>query len=440
MRIEEKYRCAYERLTDIVQKRSEGACYPAMGYTSNLDLLCDFQVERLNELLYQHMPDAVLPQMQAADKIETMQDLLATMVSYCMRGIGGEADVVNTKLVEESFHFNYGMGGTAVQAALALSQIGCPSVVHLTDDSREVCQILDSPYIYTVSQEGHLIHTGEIKQTQEQEIHFIIQFKKGDEICLKDQTAVIPCSNRLILTKITVNESVPLSEQYFQWIEKNAQQVTSNVLSSFNALLDPFVLKERLEYVKQHIQKYKETNPAGIVFFEDAHYHNHTVKRLCLETLYSCVDIVSLNEEELKFTLKEMYGFDVDIDDIISCIEGAGFIRKKFGIQKGVIVHTKDYSMYVGGKLKTDIELGLMYGNLLATAKAKNGWYGSMEQIKEVLDYEFSPKGADNYKKVQSCKYAEEVTIVPSKYIDMPKYTIGLGDSFVGGVQICFGM
>lgn len=50
--------------------------------------------------------------------------------------------------------------------------------------------------------------------------------------------------------------------------------------------------------------------------------------------MYSCVDIVSLNEEELKYTLKEMYDFDVDIEDIISCVEGARFIRGKFGIQK----------------------------------------------------------------------------------------------------------
>ena len=52
-----------------------------------------------------------------------MEDLLGTVVYYCIRGIGGEADVKNTKLVEESFHFDYGMGGTAVQAAMALAQL-----------------------------------------------------------------------------------------------------------------------------------------------------------------------------------------------------------------------------------------------------------------------------------------------------------------------------
>ena len=414
MVLEQKYQEAYDALDETVRQRTRNGRYTALGYTSNLDLLCDFKVERLNELLERHIPDGVLSEMKVADEIETMEDLLGTVVYYCIRGIGGEADVKNTKLVEESFHFDYGMGGTAVQAAMALAQLSCPSIVHLTDDSKEVCQILRSPSIYAVSQDGRLIHTDEVIQTNEQEIHFIIQFKKGDKICLGGQEAVIPCSNRLIITKITVNEFVPFSKPYFEWIERNGTVISSNVLSSFNALLDPQVLKEHLEYVKGHVAKYKEANPDGIVFF------------------------VSLNEEELKYTLKEMYDFDVDIEDIISCVEGARFIRAKFGIQKGVIVHTKDYSMYVGDPLKADIERGLIYGNLLATAKAKNGWYGTKEQIREVLDFELSPKGVENYEKVKASPFAGEVTLVPSKYIDKPKYTIGLGDSFVGGVQMCF--
>ena len=68
-----------------------------------------------------------------------------------------------------------------------------PSIVHLTDDSKEVCQILRSPSIYAVSQDGRLIHTDEVIQTNEQEIDFIIQFKKGDKICLGGQEAVIRC-------------------------------------------------------------------------------------------------------------------------------------------------------------------------------------------------------------------------------------------------------
>lgn len=438
MDLRQKYNEAFEAFDGTIRTRIEEERYPAMGYTSNLDLLCDFNAERLNELLKEHMPGAVLSQMKAAARIQTMQELLETMVYYCSHGVGGEVDVENVGLVKSNFEFKYGMGGTAMQAAMALDSVGCPSIVHLTDDSREVCDILDTPGVYTVSQDGRLVHTDEISQTHEQEPHFIIQFKKGDKIRLGDQELVIPCSNRLILTKITVNEYVPFSESYFQWIERNARKVSSNVMSSFNGLLDLDLLKERLRFAKQHADAYRKNNPEGIVFFEDAHFHSIDVKKLCLKTLCPCVDIVSMNEEELNHTLNDIYNIKVDIDDIFSCIEGARTIRSMLGVRKGVIIHTKDYSMYVGEPLKADIERGLIYGNMLATAKADNGWYGTREQVKKVLEFDFSERGMKNYQMLKESRHAHEAVLVPSKYIDMPRFTIGLGDSFVGGVQMCF--
>lgn len=438
MDLEQKYYEAYDALDQVIRTRMECGRYMALGYTSNLDFLCDFEVERLNHLLEEHMPEGILEEMLPAAAVRTMQDLLETMVYYCSKGIGGEVNVENTELVEKNFHFEYGMGGTAVQAAMALNEIGCPSIVHLTDDSKEVCEILNTPGVFTISQDGFLVHTDQIVQTQEQEPHFIIQFKKGDKIRLGNQQIEIPCSNRLILTKITVNQYVPFSKPYFEWIERNAGQISSIVLSSFNALTDPGILKERLDFVRQHTENYHRNNPEGIVFFEDAHYHDVQIKKLCLETIYSSADIVSMNEEELDHTLNEIYHHDVDIEDIYSCIEGAKYIRSQFGVRKGVMVHTKDYSMYVGDPLGADIERGLMYGNMLATAKAKNGWYGTREQVREILDYGFSIKGEENYKAVQESAYVQEAVLVPSKHIYTPKYTIGLGDSFVGGVQMCF--
>ncbi len=433
----EKYAEVFHQMEETFAKRIKEERYPAMGYTSNLDLLCDFNVDTLNRLLEQYVPNEKLEDMEVAKSIRTMEDLLHSLVYYCSHGIGGEVDVENTQVMADSFQWKYGMGGTAVQAAMALSAVGCPSIVHLTDDSKEVCDILDSPYIYTISKDGRMIHTSECEQTAEQEIHYIIQFKKGDVIRLGSQEAVIPTSNRMIVTKITVNEYVPFSEPYFHFIEEHSEKISSNVLSSFNALSDPALLKERLEYVKEHVHKYKKGNPSGIVFFEDAHYHSTQVRNTCLETIYSECDIVSLNEEELAYTLKS-FGFDVVIEDIISCVEGAIFIRNKFGVKKGIVVHTANYAMYVGDKLEADIEKGLICGNLLATGKAANGWYASREQVGELLKLDLSPRGVADMEKIRESKYADSVVLVPSKYIDKPRYTIGLGDSFVSGVQTCF--
>ena len=438
MNIEEKFQKAYDSLEKHIESRNKKEQLTAMGYTSNLDLLCDFQVDKLNELLAEYMSGEDLTKMKPAKMIRTMQELLETVVYYCINGIGGEADVEDPELVKSGFSFKNGMGGTAVQAAMALAQIGGKTLVHLTDDSKEVCELLHSSYIHVVLGNGELGFTDQVISHNPQETHFIVQFKKGDQVRLGEQVIAIPCSNRLILTKNTVNEYLPLWEPYFKWIEQNAKQVTSNVLSSFNSILEKEVLKDRLQYVKNHVEIYRRNNPDGIVYFEDAHYHNEEVRRLCVETLYPCVDILSMNEEELQYTLKEMYGYDVDIDDIYSCIDGVEFLLDKFHIKKGVIVHTKDYAMFVGDSENIDIENGLMYGMIMATAKASHGNYGTKEQIRQVLELGVSEKGLSNLKKVEERGYGSRVILVPTKYIDKPKYTIGLGDSFTGGVQMCF--
>lgn len=436
--LEKSYRKAFERLKDNIENRTDQGKLIAMGYTSNLDLLCDFHTERLSELLQQHMPDAVLTELKSAEIIRTMEDLLSTLVCFCGGGFGGEVDVDNISLVKDSFPFTYGMGGTAVQAAMALAQVGAPTLCHLTDDSPEVCGLLDLPSIYVVSPEGELIHTDRVMQTHETELHFIFQFKKGDRITLGDQELTIPCSNRVILTKITVNGEVPFYTPYFDWIENNAGRITSNLASSFNCLFDEAVLNERIRFVREHFARYKAQNPDGITFFEDAHFHSLALRKRCLEEIYPCSDIASMNEEELQHTLEDVCHRTADMDDILACVEGAKHLRDTFGVRKGIIVHTKDYSLYTGEPLAADIETGLMYGNLFATAKARHGWYGTWEQIKGILDLNMSERGLACRERLLSSVHARDTILVPTKYIDKPKYTIGLGDSFVGGVQLCF--
>lgn len=438
MNIEEKFQRAYRSLEDTIEKRHQKDIYTALGYTSNLDLLCDFQVEKLNDLLARHMQGKNLREMRIAKKIRTMEELLETIVCYCIHGIGGETDVENTELVRESFLFQNGMGGTAVQAALALAAVGGETLVHLTDDSEEVCEILKSPHIHVVLENGELGHVDQVKARNPQELHFIIQFKKGDIVQLGDQKMEIPCSNRVILTKNTVNEYLPLWDPYFRWIEENAGRVSSNVLSSFNSILDPEILKDRLEYIKKHVEVYRRNNPKGVVYFEDAHYHDENICRLCIESIAPCVDIFSMNEEELQYTLKEFYGYPVNINDICSCAEGAEFLMKKLGIRRGIIIHTKDYAMYVGDAQGIEIEKGLMYGALMATAKALYGSYGNKEQIRDVMKLNLSDQGCRHLRKLEESIWKDRTVLIPTLYLDKPKYTIGLGDSFTGGVQMCF--
>ena len=436
MDILEKYQIAFSQLGGIIDKRRENGIFTALGYTSNLDVISNFDVEVLNKLLEKNLPDEDIETMQKCCIINSIKDFLRTVVYYCRNGIGGENDVADISILDNTFSAYNGIGGTAVQGAKALAEIGCQSIVHLTDDSKEVCDLLSSPYIYMVAEGGGLCHSDKVISSSDQEIHYIMQFKKGDEVISGSRRFKIPNSNRLIITKVTTNACVPFYKPYFEYIESNADKISSNLLSSFNCIQDKAVLLSRLSYVSTHIKKYKAGNPDGIVYFEDAHYHDQDIKKITFSLLCPDIDILSLNEEELQSVL-ESYGIVNDIEDINSVINGLAQLIDRFGIKYGIIVHTKDYSMYYGEKLKADIENGLIYGNLLATAKAMYGKYGDMDAVRKAMQLPLSPVGL-KYRKQLAAQKNEKAVVVPSRYIDKPRYTVGLGDSFAAGVQICF--
>lgn len=94
--------------------------------------------------------------------------------------------------------------------------------------------------------------------------------------------------------------------------------------------------------------------------------------------------------------------------------------------------------MYVGDARGIEIEKGLMYGALMATAKALYGSYGNKEQIRDVMKLNPSDQGCRHLRKLEESIWKDRTVLVPTLYLDKPKYTIGLGDSFTGGVQMCF--
>ena len=427
----------YSGLKEVIARRKTASVYTSLGYTSNLDLIPEFTSEDLNRLLAAYLPDACLREMRPAGLIRNMPELLETIVYYCLHGIGAEADIKDPDLIRTGFPCRNAMGGTAVQAALALDRLGACSVVHLSDDSEEVRKQLISPNIKVPVQGGSLGGAGDAAGGNFPETHVIIQFQKGSRICLGNQVETIPASNRLILTRNTVNAFLPLDENYLDWVETHAQQVSSNVLSSFNSILDPEVLRLRLARILEHVERYRRGNPQGIVYFEDAHYHSKESRRLCIETLYPHVDIMSMNEEELQYTM-EMCHIPVEIDDIFSCVNGVEYLLDRFGMKRGVIVHTKDYAMYVGDASGLAIEKGMVYGSLMATARAAFGEYGNDAQIRNILEGSLSRTGLENLKKIENSSLSGRVILVPTFELDRPKYTIGLGDCFTGGVQLCF--
>ena len=79
----------YSALQDVIARRKSASVYTSLGYTSNLDLIPAFTARDLNRLLAEYLPDGCLQEMKPAVRIRNMQQLLETIVYFCLSGTGG---------------------------------------------------------------------------------------------------------------------------------------------------------------------------------------------------------------------------------------------------------------------------------------------------------------------------------------------------------------
>jgi ADP-dependent phosphofructokinase/glucokinase len=95
--------------------------------------------------------------------------------------------------------------------------------------------------------------------------------------------------------------------------------------------------------------------------------------------------------------------------------------------------------MYFGGKLAcADVEKGLTVGNLMAATRARTGRYGTYQDCLESMQLPLSEDGIRFAEELDRIQTEEQIVIVPSRYMEHPKYTIGLGDTFMAGCLTAF--
>lgn len=409
------------------------------GYTSDLDIVFQYDRDAFNRLIRDYLETDEAPQILPEDSIDSISDLARVVAAYMIAGAGGEIDITDHAVCEYlNDHFDGvpGLGGTCAQGAAALAAMGMPLIAHISDRCEQVCRLMDYPGLNTIK-DGQSAPIMEIATQKTPVYHMILQYTKGDTFEIGGQTYTVPCSNRLIMDFDTIHKDLIVDRSFREYLEEHAGDVISYNISGLNGMLDPELTAKRLAEMDLHYKTIKEKNPACIFYFESAHYLNPQVKHLVYHTMARYVDILGMNEEELVVHTREC-GQDIDKSSFPDVIRGLELVQKRHGV-KGIILHTKDYAMYFGDELAgINIEKGLAMGNLLAGTRARTGRYGTHKDCLDSLQCPLSETGLRFYDELAAMGLGSSIRLVPSRYLEKPKYTIGLGDTFVAGVQLAF--
>jgi len=419
---------------DIVQLKKSSKKF-IFGYTSDLDVVLEWNTEAFNTIISEHLKTT--PSVKDGDVIDSMESFARIVSYYVLNGLGGEVEIIENsicELLESAFKHTFALGGTGAQGGAALSAMGFPVLMHITDMSKEVCDLLDRPGVDVVTPKG----TKPIIEAASDELpirHIILQYTKGEKINICGKEYEVPLSNRLIMDYDKVHKRLPIKSAFINYCEKHAKDILAYSVSGFNAIIDAEIMSRHADELYAHFNRIKEKNENAIIYLEGAYYLNSDVKNLVFDKLARSIDILGMNEEEL-VDHTEKHGVMTDKDDIESVLNGLELLLDIYPA-KGIVLHTKDYSMYCGDELPgIDYEKGLTLGNLMSGTRARIGEYGTIEDCEATLSLGLSETGCAFAKALTGKATDKQVYLVPSRYMEQPKFTIGLGDTFMAGFML----
>jgi len=438
MSYQDKYQFYLDQIPELVNTTFRTKRGPVFGYTSNLDVVLEWDVEKYNEILDIYLKEE--PWTRDGDTVGTMEDFARISCYYIMRGLGANFDITDIgvcNFLKDKFPYDFSLGGTCAQGAAALGMLGFSINTHLSDECREVMDMLGKANV-TVVRDGKVVPAQLAPSEEEPVYHFILQFNKDDKLRILGREVPIPLSNRLILFYDTIHKIVPIQRAFLDYWRNAGEGPTSWLVSGFDAIVDPDRMKDCLDVLVPHLQEMKKKHPDMVIYFEGAFFMNPEVKEMACQAFCKHVDIIGMNEEELEQQVRR-FGGERPGSTAEGVVGALDLILTRFGA-RGAVLHTKDYAMYYGEPLRgVDIEQGLTMGNLMSATRARIGRYGSLEDCRETLQLSLSGEGV---------RFAQELTgkaregraavAVPSRYLEHPRFTIGLGDTFVSGVHTCF--
>ncbi len=293
------------------------------------------------------------------------------------------------------------IGGTGPQAAWTLAELGAPSVLALADRSAAQLGVLHPD----VQLCGEVVPHGEPGKPP----HYILEFQAGT----RWSGGTVPRSSRIIVR--LAEDGVERDPDFAAASPALATRAGAGLVSGLNGV--PAGDRASRAWVRDVVHGWRA---AGLhpIHLELAEYVPAGTLPALVREYANLVDSVGLSRTEL-------VEFDTGGDPAV----GALRIATGFGIRR-VVVHADTWSLAVHRGDPARASAALLAGNLLAAARAGAGRPTGEPRVPDGAAF------ATVLPASRSLGDGWRVDCVPAPYLANPVATIGLGDTFVGGLLL----
>lgn len=336
--------------------------------------------------------------------------MVAVLLRHLGEGSGAEHYVAAPELLYEllgEFSSRRTLGGTGVRAGIALAAIGVPSTAVMAAADPDVHRLLPA-----------LCRAVPAAEVDRLVPHLILQYPAGATVRVGRLAVVAPAPNRVIFAHDEPNERLEVPPSFDSLVSR----ASVVLVSSLNAIRDTRVLDARLRRITTALSK---ASDGAVRIWEDAGYHVPQLGLAVVRAMAAHVDLVSMNEDEMQAYL----GRSVDLLDPADVATAAGSVRRLVGART-LLVHTRWWSLVQG----EDVERyrpALRGGIAMASARYAYGDALTPERYAQAATWPRDARSVELARSLDRGDVACEPGVVPPALVPT---TIGLGDTFIGGV------
>ncbi|MDO9398520.1 MAG: ADP-dependent glucokinase/phosphofructokinase [Herbiconiux sp.] len=383
-----------------------------LGLGGTVDYEIEWDERRLDELVALH---GIVPsELSRQAPIESERDLVRTLAAFVADGVGGERFVATSAIVEgfaARFDKRITLGGTCVRAAIALDRMGVASTVHLVSIDDHVRRLL--PASTTVISSASRDTT---------DPHLIVQYPAGASVRVGSSRYTARHPNRVIYTNDPPNRELVISPA----LPAATARAAVFLVSGFNTIQSEEVLEARLGRVIAAIDAVPD---AGLVVYEDAGYHLPSFTEPVRRRLLGAVDLWSMNEDELQHYL----GRAVDLLDAADVLAALRELRVRFA-GPALVVHTRHWSA-VQAEAPVSWAAAVQGGITMASTRYLHGDEWTADDYRVTGSLPRQHQAVELASAVHAAAGDGSVLVLPAfDLVTERPTTIGLGDSFAGGL------
>ncbi|MEA1907819.1 MAG: ADP-dependent glucokinase/phosphofructokinase [Euryarchaeota archaeon] len=427
-------------------------------YNVNIDSVCAVGGAKITEYIEKNDLGTEIKHLveNPPNRINITSDLLALLLIHMEKGTGGEflvetpdaipESAIRTLLTDEPV---LRLGGNAGIAADVLSNLGASLVIpNVACPSRKQVDLFSGEMIrIPVYKDGDisLLKPGDTVGCEEDALHYVFDFKKGDKVTLCGKTISVPNNNRIIATYDPKNISLYMDDAFREYSLAHIKEMDGALISGFHLLRNTYpdgsTYIDCLQPIIDHLKRWKSINPNFRIHFESGDFLDGSITDFIITRLSEIVDSIGMNEEEF---IKD----DADTS-ARNIIKRSVKLISELGISR-LCIHTRDFivSVFDPAYIDTRSEIdALNFGASASGALAMTGHADITSAHAAIMNLQPSDAGVRECSNVQEYFHGEPVNggvhlqlngysvcVAPSLHCESPITTVGMGDTMTAGV------